>query len=127
LIEVVLDSSAVLARLYREPGGDRVQALLPRACMSAVNYAEVLTKLVEDAVPFSEAEHHLARLGFQVLEADQHRSAMAAALHEKTRGTGVSLGDRYCLQLAHELGVPVLTTDQRWASLGLDVEVVLIR
>jgi len=48
-------------------------------------------------------------------------------LHEKTRRKGVSLAGRYCLQLAIELGVPVLTTDKIWASLDLDVEIVLIR
>jgi PIN domain nuclease of toxin-antitoxin system len=51
---------------------------------------------------------------------------MAALLHEKTKRKGISLGDRYCLQLAMELGVPLLTTDRRWASLGLDVQVELI-
>jgi PIN domain nuclease of toxin-antitoxin system len=127
LIEFVLDSSALLARIYREPGGDRVRTLLSRACMSAVNYAEVLSKLVEDGMPFSEADHLLDRLGFQILEADKHRSAMAGALQERTKRTAVSLGDRYCLQLAMELSVPALTTDRRWASLGLDVKVELIR
>ena len=123
----MLDSSAVLARLYREPGGERVRTLLPRACMSAVNYAEVLSKLVDDGVPFSEAEYAVGRLGLTVLDADKHRSALAGLLHEGTRRTGVSLGDRYCLQLAIELGLPVLTTDRRWSSLRLDVRIDLIR
>ena len=127
MIEFVLDSSALLARIYHEPGGERVRALLSRAGMSAVNYAEVLSKLVEDGMPRSEAEYAVGRYGFAVLDADKHRSALAGLLHDRTRRTGVSLGDRYCLQLAMELGVPLLTTDRSWASLGLDVQIELIR
>ena len=104
-----------------------MRAALPQACMSAVNYAEVVTKLIEDGVPFSEAEYLVARLAVEVVEADKQRSTLAGKLHERTRRTGVSLGDRYCLQLAMELGVPVLTTDRRWASLDLGVAVELIR
>jgi len=78
-------------------------------------------------MPFSEAESLLDHLGCQVVEADKQRGALAAALYEKTKRRGVSLADRFCLQLAMELRVPVLTTDRIWASLNLDVEVVLVR
>lgn len=127
MIEVVLDSSAILARLHGEPGGDRVKSLLPSAATSAANFAEVITKLLDEGLSPAEAEQTTEQLRCQIFEADKHRSALAGLLHEKTKRTGVSLGDRYCLQLAMELGVPVLTTDRRWTSLGLDVRVELIR
>jgi PIN domain nuclease of toxin-antitoxin system len=127
VFDVVLDASAILARLLGERGRDRVDQILAKACMSAVSYAEVITKLVESGVQFAEAEYVVDRLECAVLDADKYRSAMTGRLHEKTKRTGTSLGDRYCLQLAMELGVPVLTTDRRWASLGLDVAVELIR
>jgi PIN domain nuclease of toxin-antitoxin system len=101
--------------------------MLPSAAISAVNLAEVITKLLDEGLSAAEAEDAVLQLRCQVLEADEHRSALAGLLHEKTRRTGVSLGDRYCLQLAMELGVPALTTDRRWASLGLDVQVELLR
>ena len=41
----VLDASAVLALLHGEPGADRVASALERACISAVNLAEVLGRL----------------------------------------------------------------------------------
>jgi PIN domain nuclease of toxin-antitoxin system len=125
--EVVLDSSAILAQLHGEPGADRVEAVLPGAAISAVNFAEVITKLLDEGLTPSEAESATEQLRCEVVEADKHRSSLAGLLHQKTRRTGVSLGDRYCLQLAMELGVPVLTTDRRWASLGLGVDIVLIR
>lgn len=127
MIDVVLDTSAILAKLYREPGGERVDAVRKSAAISAVNYAEIVSKLIGDGMPFPEAEDTLERLGCQIVEADRYRSARTGALHEKTKRSGVSLGDRYCLQLALELGVPVLTTDRRWAALDLGVQIVLLR
>ena len=44
-----------------------------------------------------------------------------------TKRAGLSLGDRACLALGAQLGVPVLTTDRSWESLGLPVEVRVIR
>ena len=123
----VLDSSAILAIFHREPGADVVRAALPAACISSVNYAEVITKLIDEGLPFGEAETLFERLYCFVVEADKDRAALAGAMHEATRRTGISLGDRFCLQLARELHAPVLTTDRRWTALDLGVEVTLIR
>ena len=123
----MLDASAILAELFREPGCEQVAAARPTAAISAVNYSEVIARLIDEGLSPLEAEDAAEQLRCEVFEADKHRSAIAALLHDKTRRKGVSLGDRYCLQLAQELHVPVLTADRRWAALGLDVEVVLIR
>jgi PIN domain nuclease of toxin-antitoxin system len=47
---VVLDASAVLAVLQQERGSEAVVPLLSGACICAVNYAEVVTKLVNKNV-----------------------------------------------------------------------------
>ena len=127
MIEAVLDSSAILAELHDEPGADAVRAAMPTACISVVNYAEVITKLIDEGLPFNQAEDFFERLFCEVIDADKHRGASVGAMHEVTRRTGVSIGDRFCLQLARELNVPVLTTDRLWKSLDLGVEVMLIR
>ena len=44
----VLDASAILCPLQDENGADRVVLALPNAQLSAVNYSEVVGKLVED-------------------------------------------------------------------------------
>jgi PIN domain nuclease of toxin-antitoxin system len=48
-------------------------------------------------------------------------------MHEKTRRTGVSMGDRFCLALAQETGARALTADRRWKDLDLGVTITLIR
>ena len=84
-------------------------------------------KLVDAGLPFAEAENVIDRLNCEVIEADKSRSALVGSVQDVTRRTGVSLGDRFCLQLGREPGVPVLTTDRRWKDLDLGVEVVVIR
>jgi PIN domain nuclease of toxin-antitoxin system len=127
MIEFVLDSSALLAEIFMEPGAERVAAARPTAAISAVNYAEVIAKLVDEGLSPQEAEDTAEQLRCEVVEADKHRSILSALLRGKTQRKGISLADRYCLQLAMELGAPLLTTDRIWASLGLDIDVVVTR
>ena len=58
---------------------------------------------------------------------DRVRSEAAALLRPTTRFAGISLADRACLALAQELNLPVLTADRAWISLGIGVEIRLIR
>jgi PIN domain nuclease of toxin-antitoxin system len=127
MADVVLDSSAVLALLHKEPGAALVDEAQFGSRISSVNYAEVIIKLIVDGLTLREAERALDRFGFEVVPADAYAGARAGALEERVRRTGVSLGDKFCLALAEELGWPVLTTDRRWTTLDLGVEIRLIR
>jgi len=127
MTDVILDSSAVLAHLRNEPGGEMVQSAFAASAVSAVNFAEIITKLIEWNARPEEAENLVGFLGYAVLPADRLRALAAGLLHARTRGTGVSLGDRFCLALAQELGLPVLTADRRWKGLDIGVEINLIR
>lgn len=57
----------------------------------------------------------------------ERHAQMAADLVPQTRAFGLSLGDRACLALGMELGLPVLTADRVWASIGLAVTIETIR
>ena len=54
MTEAVLDASALIAFLRNEPGADEVAAVLTRCCISAVNLAETLGKMVEHGKPLGE-------------------------------------------------------------------------
>jgi PIN domain nuclease of toxin-antitoxin system len=124
----VLDASAVLAYLQREPGAERVaEALDRRAAISTVNLAEVLAKLVGAARPPEPVLERLLALGL-VAEAFTLADAQAsAALVPAGRVLGLSLGDRSCLALARRLGLPALSADRAWAGLTVGVEVRPLR
>jgi ribonuclease VapC len=127
MADCVLDASAVLARLRQERGSDVVQARASGAFISAVNYAEVIGKLIDLGVSHDAVSIAVGDLELAILPFDEIDAARAGALRAVTRHRGLSLGDRACVALAERLGLPVLTADRAWAELDLGVEVVLIR
>jgi PIN domain nuclease of toxin-antitoxin system len=124
---VVLDGSALLSLLLDEPGRDHVEPALDDACMSTVNLAEVYTCLVKDGHDLAGILARLDALPIQWVAFSDVHAAKAGELWHNTRQADLSLGDRACLALAIERGLPVLTADRVWDGLGLPVEVRLIR
>lgn len=112
--EAVLDASAILALLLREPGAEAVTALLPGALLSAVNHAEVLSKLCDRGLPIEEALGAVRELNAELVPFDMDQAARTGALRPMTRRFGLSLGDRACLSLAIERRAVAVTTDRAW-------------
>lgn len=124
---VVLDASALLALLKKEPGAERVAALLQTAAISAVNLAEVAAKLADYGMSQANIEAALGGLQLDIRTFDAPAALATAALRPATRRLGLSLGDRACLALTAKLGATAVTTDRAWTALGADgpaVEVI---
>ena len=124
---VVLDASALIAFLRKEPGGDLVLPELPGAMISTVNLSEVLAKAAEAPKGFQAAKAAIKGLQLRVVPFDEEQAVIAAGLRPVTRELGLSLGDRCCLALGLTAEVPVFTTDRDWAKLRLGVAIRLIR
>jgi ribonuclease VapC len=126
----VLDTSAVLAILFREPGQDVVRSALHEgALLSTVNFAEAITRLVRDGMAADRAAAAITALPIGLRDLDAQLATDAGALFAQTRPFGLSLGDRACLALARQESVPALTGDRVWVQVAplLKVEVRLIR
>lgn len=126
---IVLDASALLAVMDAEPGHELVLAALPGAQISAVNLAEVVSKLAERGMPADEAWADARDLGIVIVPFDAEQALEVGRLRPLTRAYGLSLGDRACLVLARIEKARALTTDSRWlaAADALDVSVEDIR
>lgn len=125
---VVLDSSAVLAVIYRERGADSLSPeLLANAIISAVNLAEVHSKLVANGWDAQQAWDDCAGIVDESVPFTTSHAKRTGSLILKTRAFGLSLGDRACLALALELGAPVCTADRSWKSLKLGIPIHVIR
>jgi ribonuclease VapC len=129
----LLDASALLAYLGNETGADLVaDAIAGGASISTVNLAEALSTLATRGTDPADVVYKLTERGllggaitvepFTTADATE-----AARLRPLTRGAGLSLADRACLAVARRLAAAVLTADQAWGGLGLDVEVFSIR
>ncbi len=125
--EVVLDASALLALLNKEPGHEEVAQTMPDATISAINLSEVAAKLAESGMPEEVIREALEGLAMEVHDFGRELAFQTAMLRPSTRPKGLSLADRACLALGRRLDIPVLTTDRAWEGLDLEVEIRLIR
>jgi ribonuclease VapC len=115
---VVLDASALIALMDAEPGQEAVAAVLPGARMSAVNLAEVVSKLAERGMPATDAHADALALGIDVAPFDADLALDVGVLRPSSRAAGLSLGDRCCLALARRHRAAALTTEARWAQIA---------
>jgi PIN domain nuclease of toxin-antitoxin system len=126
---IVLDSSAVLAMAYNEPGGNKVRAAivspLYSVSISAINWCEVFTKLSQKS-PIMTAEKLSAILpGVEVVPFDQAEVEQTAILARNC--PALSLGDRACLALASHLDATAWTTDKIWAQMPARARIEMLR
>lgn len=127
MADTVLDSSAVLAVLQNEPGAAVVTSVLQGAVICAVNFAEVVGKLIERSGSSQAAQAALATINLQVADFDEVLAGRTGELLQATRQQGLSLGDRACIALGERERAPVYTADRRWLQAGLSVDIRVIR
>ena len=130
MMTYVLDTSAVLAVLFKEAGEDVVHAALREgAAFSTVNFAEAVARLARNGMASDRAALALSSLPLDLRDLDEALATETGALFAQTRRFGLSLGDRACLALARQEGVVALTGDRAWLPVGplIGVEIRLIR
>lgn len=116
--QFVLDASALLSILQGEPGQERVNRILDRARIHAINIAEVIGRLVRVGMPADIACSVLHDLH---LEIDENFGTAQAEFCGALLGTrhdlGLSLGDCICITMAAWLGAVAVTADRQWKDL----------
>lgn len=126
---IVLDASALLALVNKEPGWDLVarRAVHQDVTISAVNYAEVLQEADRLGIPAEEIDAQMDALGVTVSPFSRLDARLAASFYRHR--SGLSLADRVCLALARSVASPAYTADRLWESWAaeFDVQVIVIR
>jgi len=126
--EVVLDASAMLALLNHEQGAENLTAdIIERSVASAVNLAEVQTKLVKHRGNSELCWLDALSSVNSVEPYTRDQAKIAGDLIVSTEKYGLSLGDRCCLALAISLNSPVYTAERIWKSLNVGVPIHVIR
>jgi PIN domain nuclease of toxin-antitoxin system len=129
--KLVFDTSALLAVINVESGGERVSELLSeddhQALVSAANLSEAQAVLINRGMPDDKAWKVLSEFNLDVVAFDAEQARSAGALIAQTRKFGLSFGDRACLALGMRERCSVITADQAWKKLKIGVEIELIR
>ena len=126
----VFDSSAILAVLLSEPGGNRVLPLLAGGLLSTVNLIEVHARMITLGADPTLAWKRVLDFQCQICPLTEAQAGVADELLTATRPYGLSLGDRVCLALAMERKATVYTADQIWKQvsedlpIGIEIEVI---
>jgi ribonuclease VapC len=123
----VLDASAVLCLLQEEKGAQRVAEALPAATIGAVNYSEVVAKLVDAGIDEVTVDGLIDNLQLKVIPFDRTQARVAGSLRAATRKLGLSLGDRACLALAAAEGATALTCERIWTKFEAPCKVETLR
>ncbi len=126
---IVLDASALLALINREPGWEVVAraAASDDATISAVNYSEVLQKAARVGIAAEEIDAALDELAITVTPFGRLDARLAASFYRHR--SDLSLADRVCLALGRSLSSATYTSDRSWLNWAddLGVHVVAIR
>jgi len=128
MTQFVLDASAIIGLMLGEM---RTLSLTPEllvdAVASAVNMAEVQTKLVREGYDPEVAWMDSLSFVATVLPYTAEQAKLAGSLVTKTRHKGLSFGDRSCLALAITLNCPIYTSDEIWESIDFGIPIHVLR
>ena len=127
MAKTVLDASALLAFINREPGAERVTVVLGEAAISTVNFSEVVAKLALRNRSPQRILDELTEFELEVVDFNRALAEDAGLLATATRGQGLSLGDRACLALARRENAVALTADNAWRQVQVGIEIQFIR
>lgn len=127
--KVVLDTSVLLAYLFEEEGSDKVALILEegRGVIGSANYAELMTKLVDENMPMEEILAVISSLELEFIPQDEQQARLTGELRSVSKSFGLSLGDRACLALGLALDLPVMTADRVWMTLAEKAQIQCIR
>lgn len=113
---VVLDSSALLALLYDEPGAGELAPLLPTARTSSITWAEVVRQVLHRGGNATQART-LEHLGLIIETFDAFDADLAADLAVGELGD-LPMHDLAMLVLARTSTAPLVTLNPTLADLG---------
>lgn len=125
--DMLLDASAILALVFKEPGAEVVASALSEASVSAVNLSEAGAKMIDRGFDPDNAVGLLQALGLRVIPFEAVHAEQAARLRTNVTRKRLSFADRACIATAVLENIDALTTDRVWADLDLPCNVELIR
>ena len=130
---LVLDTSALLALLFDEPGAEAVEALMHRATereqpmlMSAVNWAEACYRVAtkRGAAALAQARAFATTTPLVIVPADREL-AEAAAVYRAA--DVLALADAFCAALAKLRSAELVTADRDFKTVEKEIKITWLK
>lgn len=120
-MQYLLDASVIIALLNNEPTNLSLESIIKNDSqfISAVNWAEVVSKLCEKGATSELTQKLAQQLNLTILPYTANIAHTTGVLRDITKQYGLSLGDRSCLATAIHHRLEILTADKAWLSLSI--------
>lgn len=126
-MSVILDASAMIALIFDERGAERVLPHARGSKILAINFSEVVARVIAIDGATQRAEVAADRLEIEIVPFTREHARLTAEMQPRTKSIGASLADRACLAFAAASGEPVLTADTDWDKVDLGIDIRQIR
>ena len=124
---IVLDASAILAVILKEPGAARVEAAFDHAVISAATLTEILTKTYQRGLDSEGSYRRILNFGINIVPVTTKQARIAAEISRAPRELDLSLGDRLCIALAISLNCELMTSDRGMSEFKAGIPVTRFR
>ncbi len=114
-------TSAILAAIQDEPGGEYVKRHIDRCVISSVNWSEVLQKLSKLSSEVDKIDAYLKALGLNVIDFTEEDGKLSASLWSNCKSLGLSLADRACIATGLRLKTTIITANRVWNELEISI------
>jgi PIN domain nuclease of toxin-antitoxin system len=126
--KIVFDASTLIALFAKETGYEFIKKQMKDAIISSVNIAEVYKYCIETQNLSEDEAKKLVKLSdIKIIEFTSDQALISASLITKTKQYGLSLGDRACIALGISGGYDIITCDQIWQKLDVNVKIMMAR
>ena len=129
-LKAVVDTSVVLAKMFREAVGNALKAAIAAgSVMSDINRAEVINVLMREGTDPLTALASAEAVDLEAIAFSSEFLPAMTAMFPHAKRASLSLADCACLATAKHLRLPALTADKAWAEIAGDVgvEVVVVK
>jgi PIN domain nuclease of toxin-antitoxin system len=125
--KTLLDTSAIIALLRKEPGYEILEDLIANSSISSVNLSELVAVLARSGITETEIDEIITDLVPEIIPFSENLAIQAGKLTNQTKGLGLSLGDRACIATGIHHNMTIYTTDKIWQELKAPADIILVR
>lgn len=122
----ILDTSALIALLKKEPGHETIASVIANSAVSSVNLSELIAALTRTGVSEEDVDEIITDLVPEIVPFCENISIKTGKLAKLTQSYGLSLGDRACIATGDHYQMEIYTADKIWSELN-NVTTTIIR